>query len=340
MSKIAHSFAEMAQYLNLAELPADSAEQINQAPEPEPQVEPTGEIAELLAQLQSASATLATVIRRDQESKALALTELDRYEALLAQCAQAEAAADRACRIAADAEAIAADAFAEEAREAAQQVSMVATEAESQARQLLQATREEADSLAAHLDLDQLRAERQRQNERAAEAERARRLSDALRRAQAAFEAGQFEEARAVLGPAGNENPDSAELASLLDSIAQGELAVKAERTEDVLHQALFEYRQDAASALARLEALDVDGLPEALAKQVFGGWARVCAWRCRELGFEPLRFAPFPGRGAVIAREEPDAPYTVFSALGMGSRWSKGSTAGDSAVQRSRPLP
>mgnify|MGYP001236564503 CR=1 FL=1 len=340
MSKIAHSFAEMAQYLNLAELSAGPAEQINEPFETEPRVEPTGELAELLAQLQSAGATLATVILRDQESKALALTELDRYEALLAQCRQAEAAAERACRIAADAEAIAANAFAEEAREAAQQVNTVATEAENQARQLLQATREEADSLAEHLDLDRLRAERQRQNERAAESERARRLSDALRRARAALDAGRFEEAKAVLGPAGNENPDSAEIASLLDSIAQGELAVKAAQTEDVLHQALFEYRQDAASALARLEALDVDGLPEALAKQVFGGWARVCAWRCKELGLEPLRFAPFPGRGAVIAREEADAPHTVFSALGMGPRWSKGSTVSDSAVQRSRPLP
>jgi hypothetical protein len=340
MSKIAHSFAEMAQYLNLAELSPGPAEQINDDPEPEPQVEPTGELAELLAQLQSAGATLATVIRRDQESKALALTELDRYEALLAQCAQAEAAAERAHRIAADAETIAANAFADEARDAALQVARVAAEAESQAAQLLQATREEADQLAEHLDLDRLRVERQRQNERAAEVERTRRLSDALRRARAALDAGRFEEAKAVLGPAGNENPDNADVASLLDSIAQGELTVKAEQTEDVLHQALFEFRQDAASALARLEALDVDGLPEPLARQVFGGWARVCAWRCRELGLEPLRFAPFPGRGAVIARESSEAPYTVFSALGMGLRWSNGSPVSDSAVERSRPLP
>jgi hypothetical protein len=330
----------MAQYLDLTDLSAGPAGQINDPPEPELLVEPRGELADLLAQLQSASATLATVIRRDQESKALALTELDRYEALLAQCAQAEAAAERARRIAAEADAIAANAFAEEAQEAAQQVTAVATEAERQARQLLQATREEADEIGEHLDVERLRAERQRQNERAAETERARRLSDALRRARAAFEAGRFEEARAVLGPAGNENPDNAGIASLLDSIAQAELTVKAEQTEDTLHQALFEFRQDAASALARLEGLDVDGLPEPLAKQVFGGWARVCAWRCRELGLEPLRFAPFPGRGAVIARESADAPYTVFSALGMGPRWSKGSMVSDSAVDRSRPLP
>jgi hypothetical protein len=55
---------------------------------------------------------------------------------------------------------------------------------------------------------------------------------------------------------------------------------------------------------VARLEAIDVDGLPEDVARQVFGEWARTCARLCRERGIaEPLRYAPDPGRGAVIAR-------------------------------------
>lgn len=91
---------------------------------------------------------------------------------------------------------------------------------------------------------------------------------------------------------------------------------------------------------MGRLAALDVDGLPDPLSRQVFGEWARACARLCRERGLvEPLRYAPDPGRGAVIARESPDGSYVVVSALGMGPGWQVGSVVAERQVRRARPL-
>ena len=54
---------------------------------------------------------------------------------------------------------------------------------------------------------------------------------------------------------------------------------------EEALWAARREYRRDPEAAVARLETLDVDGLPEDVARQVFGEWARTCARLCRERG-------------------------------------------------------
>jgi hypothetical protein len=141
------------------------------------------------------------------------------------------------------------------------------------------------------------------------------------------------------LGPAANEYPDNAEVARLRQIITQRELAVKVAAAEEALWAARREHRREPAQAVARFEALDVDGLPFALAGQVFGEWARACARLCRERGIaEPLRYAPVPGRGAVIARDGGGA-YTVISALGMGAQWRAGNAIGERQARRARPL-
>lgn len=79
---------------------------------------------------------------------------------------------------------------------------------------------------------------------------------------------------------------------------------------------------------------------PSLIPSAPFGEWARACARLCRERGLsEPLRYAPDPGRGAVIAREEPDGAYAVLSALGMGPGWETGRPVGAGQVRRARPL-
>jgi hypothetical protein len=122
--------------------------------------------------------------------------------------------------------------------------------------------------------------------------------------------------------------------------MAQRVRIVKSAAAEDALWAARREWRSDPAGAVARLETLDVGDLPDPLARQVFGTWAQACGRLCRERGLaEPLRYAPDPGRGAVLAREGPDAPYTVVSALGMVAGWQPGSAVGERQVRRARPL-
>jgi hypothetical protein len=183
-------------------------------------------------------------------------------------------------------------------------------------------------------------AEAEAEKAKAAEAERAGRLSGALAQAREALEFGRYEEAKAVLGAAANEFPGNAEIASLLSNIAQRERIVKVDEAEDALWDARRAWRRDPAAAVARLEALDTGSLPEPLARQVFGAWAQACARLCHERGLaEPLRYAPDPGRGAVIAREQPGSPYTVVSALGLGAGWRPGSPVAERQARRARPL-
>ena len=135
------------------------------------------------------------------------------------------------------------------------------------------------------------------------------------------------------------EDPVDAQVASLLDRIAQAEIEVKAEQAEDALWDARRSYHKDPDAALTRLEALDVDGLSEELGGQVFGQWARTAARVCRERDiYEPLRYTPGLGRGAVLIRHESGA-YQVVSALGMGSRWLPGTLVGERYGRWSRPL-
>src|SRR5262249_12232454 len=151
-------------------------------------------------------------------------------------------------------------------------VAGMATRAEAVAAGYVDQWRQRAEHLAAQLDLERLLAERRRQETagkaRAAAAERAGRLSGALAPAPAAAEAGRTEEAREVLGSAASESPDHPEVASLTEMIAQRERAVKVAAAEEVLWTVRRAYRRDPAAAVARLEAVDAEGLPEPLARE------------------------------------------------------------------------
>lgn len=344
-SIVVKSFAELAEVLKLDELPEGPCDDTtNTAAAERDQARATTNLESLLAELEEAGASLAAIAHRDREARETALRDLGQYDALMAQQREAEQARDRAHQVRTEAERLALAAFTKEARTAAAHAADVAARTESAAEQLAEQRREEAERLAAQLDLERLLAERRRQEEaekaKAAEAERARRLSGALAGARVALEAGRFEEAKGLLGTVISEFPDNPEVISLNSMIAQRELDVKLSGVEETLWMARREYRRDPSAVLARLEALDVEGLPDALSRQLFGEWARACSRLCRERGIEePLRYAPDPGRGAVIARESPGGSYVVVSALGMGGSWRAGLVVGDRQVRRARPL-
>jgi hypothetical protein len=204
--------------------------------------------------------------------------------------------------------------------------------------------RAELEQLAAELDLERLLAERRRQEEvdaaRAAEAERAGRLSGALAEASEALQSGRIEEAKALAGFVCTEDPDNADAASLFTMIAQREMAVKTIAADEALWAVRRDLRRTPAEAVARLEAVDVEGLPSSLAAQVFGEWAPAASRLCRERGIaEPLRYAPDPGRGAIVARDASRGEYVVVTALGMGPAWTVGTVVGERQVRRARPL-
>lgn len=342
---ILSSFAELADVLDLTELPdvPTAGDAVMTAPIADVSHFPS-DLHDLQIQLQTASGTLAAIARHDQEARAVALRGLERYDEIVAHLHEAEQAHEQARQVRQEAERLAGSAFAAEARSEAGRVAAIAAEAEQVSNRAVAEWQREVEALAAHLDLEHLLAERRRQEEaekaQAAEAERARRLVGALTRARAALEAGRFEEATELLETAANENPGNPQIASLTFIIAQRALAVKVDAVETALWEARRVFRRDATGAVARLETLDIDGVPEPLTRQVFGEWARASARLCRERGVvEPLRYAPDPGRGAVIAREHPGGSYLVVSAVGMGPSWKTGAVVDERQVRRARPL-
>jgi hypothetical protein len=351
---VVKSFADLPQLLSLDDLPPgpDEASEEPASPPAIPdgsieavaESEATIDLGDLLAELEAASVTLAAVARQDAETRSLALRDLERYDVLAATLYQAEQAHDRARELHGRAMSLADQAFASEARDAAVRVAAVAERSLTVAARLVTERRDELVRLTAQVDLERLLAERQRQQEaetaRAAEAERARRLSGALAEASEALHAGRIEEAKALAGHVCSEEPDNVEAASLLTIIAQREVAVKTIAADEVLWAVRRELRRDPAEAVARLETLDVDGLPMMLAAQVFGEWARAGSRLCRERGTaQPLRYAPDPGRGAIIARDSSRGEYVVVSALGMGPSWKVGTVVSERQVRRARPL-
>ena len=344
-SIVVKSFAELAELIELDDLPAESITGAGESlTESESLVDTVVDLGVLLAELQAASATLTSFAHQDEEAREVALRDLEQYEGFVAQEREGKEAAERARQLREQAKVLIKTAFTEAARAAATRVDEIAAQTEMAAAELAKERREAAECLATRIDVERLLDERHRQEaaekEKVAEAKRARRLSEALAEVQMALQAGRVEEAKELLESVASDYPDSSEIASLREMIVQRELSVKLNAAEEALWEVRRNLRRDAEAAVAHLEDLDVAGLPEALAKQVFGEWARACSRLCRERGFTaPLRYSPDLGRGAVIARESSDACYTVVSALGMEPSWTPGSVVGERQIRRARPL-
>lgn len=351
---VLRSFAELAQLLDdlppeeepragseagIAEVPADEP-----APPdvPEAAASAVG-IDALLAELQAASAALLSAAARDQEARTAALGYLEAYDALVSRQRDAEEALQRAQQVRRDADVLAGTAFTDEARAAATAVAQMAARAEAGASQLVTQRQEEADRLLAEPALRRLLEERRqaevRKDAEAAEAERARRLQEGLAAIQAVLAAGRLQEAEAMLGPLAKDHPDSADVASLQDIIRRRTQAVKIGNAEEALQAARRVYRQTPDEAVARLEGLDLQDLPQELLHQIKGVWAAACARLCqvRGVGAPLLRYLPAPAHGLVVAREA-EGCYRVVSALGARD-WSTGSPVPETFLRQARPL-
>ncbi len=297
----------------------------------------------LLAELQAAGAALTSATERDREARSAALGQLDGYDALVDRQREAEEALSRARQVRRDAEALAAAAFTEEARVAADAVARTVAEAEAGVSRLAAQRREDAERMATQPVLQRLLEERRRAEEHkdtaAAEAERARRLQDGLAAVQAVLAAGQFQEAGAMLGPLAKDHPDSADVPSLRDIIRRRAQAVKVSAAEEALRTARRTYRQAPAEAVARLQDLDIRDLPEDLLRQIKGIWAAACARLCHVRGVTAplLRYLPAPAHGLVVAREQ-EGCYRVVGALGAHD-WTAGSLVPETFLRQARPL-
>lgn len=344
MSKhvVLKSFAELALALRLEALPDEPM-----PGRPCEMVErgngvPTVDIDHLMRDLEAACGDFQTAVREDEAARAEALQDLERYDALVAALRQAEAAWERAAHLQADAERLAHEAFTGAAREAAQRAVSTAEYAASVTAALIAERQAAIEQMASHLDLARLLAERQRQQEALRQqteaAARDERTRDLVVAVQQAIAEGRLEAALALLANA--KDFESPELTWLRDQVTERICIGRTWAAEQALRLARRTRRHDPAQAVHALETLKVDLLPEALARQVFGEWARACLNLCRERGIEaPLRYAPQLGRGAVLAWDEAQQTHVVVSALGLGPEWAAGQRVDDDVARHARSL-
>jgi hypothetical protein len=212
--------------------------------------------------------------------------------------------------------------------------------------QLLAERTRAADELASRPHLTRVLDERRRREREQAEAaqrledERAARLSSGIAAARQAHHEGRLDDARAILAPLARDFPTNQEIQSVLDAVRWHAQHLRTAPAEEALRDVVRRpYRDDPEAAVGRLAAVDMQELPEDLARRVFGVWSSHCLKLVRRLGMhDPRRYSPATSRGVVFARRTPDGPCEVVSALGLpGCRSARSSRRSASSTPRAR---
>jgi hypothetical protein len=302
-------------------------------------------LADVLAQLARMSDGLEAMTRDDARVRDEAALELARYEALAAETNDAERSLAEARRVRAAAESLAAEAFSDETRRASHQHAAHCRALELACLELLAARRRSTHELASSPSIARMLTERQRRADERAEADRVARqgrvarLADGLAAVDAALSANELDLANERIRALTSEFLDDADVRRRLDVVRWRQHNRLVAPAEDALRDlARRHYRDDSEAALKRLANIQTDGLPEDLARRVFGIWSNIC-WRVVQLrGWtDPRRDSRATSRGAIWART-PGGAYEVVSSLG-DPHWRAGDTVADGVADRAPVL-
>lgn len=284
-------------------------------------------IGTLLADAQGALAEFAAVIeadraRRSEAEVALAhwhrlRVELDRVGRIAAQTHEASAQADELAR----------NGFAagdrHQARSVAEHMGRLATRAEAHAAVL----RREADALAERDDIKRLLAEERNQ-------EQEMEMRERLTLAREHLDHARHEEARRLLTSLDKSISSVPDLVQTFETLRNRAEAVKVQVAEEALREARRCHRREPVAALDLLEPIDLEGLPEELARHLYGLWLTTC----RRIGLlAAVHYRTGFGRGAVLMPTA-DGQYEVVSAIGL-RRWQRGRRFAPQALRGARPL-
>ena len=340
---VLNSLADLAQFRGL--VVSQETETLDPAPAPTDPlpVSPTPprdgvDVDGLAATLAGAMREFAALAQADALARQQAGADLDAYRRLEDTAHRLERVVTDAEDAARQAENLMTAALDRDCRGGAEQVRTVALTVASTARDRMTATRVEVDRLSARPHVQRLLEEGRRAAqvaERAAEERRKEeRLQRGLEDAQALLAEGKENEARRLLGDLAKEHPNSPELASVTDTLDRRARAVKSAAAERALRQARSLARRAPADALALLGSLDLDSVPDTLARQVYGCWLAACR---RVAGEDAHHYSPRFGHGAVLLPTE-DGRLEVVAAIGL-PEWTSGRRFARAALRGARPL-
>jgi len=302
----------------------------------EPTVEP--DLDELAEVASRAAKELRELAAADAQARRTAEEALTRYRRLQDDSVRLERAAGEVEAVARRASELSKQGFAPDCRARAEEIATAAAAVATAACNRLTAVKAETAALAQREDVARLLAEERAQAEAARreeeERQREAQVMDGIVRAEALVREQNFDEALGLLGSLRKIDPSSPRVTSSIDKIRRRVWAVKTARAEEALRQARRIYRRQPREAIALLEPLDLTGVPETLARQVYGCWLQAC----RRLGLDQaVHYAPAFGRGAVLAPTTDDR-LEVISAIGL-PRWPAGRRLSRAALKGARPL-
>jgi hypothetical protein len=297
----------------------------------------TFDVAALIETLRASAQELDGLAKADAIARRHAEEALARYRRLTGDATRLQRIALEAQGVADQASVLAELAFSPECQVGAARIAHAAAMVASDASDRLTAVTDEANNLARRDDVARLLAEeRQREEATQREAEkreREARLSEALAEADALARAGNFDEARRMLGCLMTEHPNSPNLASCTDNVRRREWAVKTSMAEHALRSARRN-RRDPKAAIALLEPLDLSCVPDALARQIYGCWIQACHRLCTD---NTLIYSVGFCKGAVLVLTH-NNQLEVVSAIGL-PRWQAGRRFSRVALKGARPL-
>ncbi len=284
-------------------------------------------IGTLVADAQAALADFASVIEADRARRGAAQAGLAQWRCIRDELDRVGRVAGQTRDAAARAEELARSGFAEsdrhQARSVAEHMGRLATRADAHAAVL----RRDADALAEREDIKRLLDEEQSK-------EREMEMRETLTLAEEHLDHARHEEARRLLTSLEKNISGVPDLKDTFETLRNRAEVVKVQMAEEALRGARRCHRREPVAALDLLEPIDLEGLPEELARHLYGLWLTAC----RRIGLlAAVHYRTGFGRGAVLMPTA-DGQYEVVSAIGL-RRWERGRRFAPQALRGARPL-
>ena len=286
--------------------------------------EEIGEIAEAAAE---ALGELRALVARDAERRREAEQGLGRLREVRGEAARLREVASELGEAARRADGLARSAFEPAARQRARDVAAEAMRLGTRAEAHAAAREREAAALAGRPDVARLLEEEEAREEET-------RMRSELELAGEHLNGGRVGEARRLLVSVEKKISSQPDLEQTFVTLRRREQDVNTRAAEDALAGARRLHRREPARAIELLEAAWTDGLPEELARHLYGCWLAAC----RRLGLlAAIHYRAGSLRGAVLIPSA-DGRWEVVSALGL-RRWERGRRFAPRALRGARPL-
>ena len=285
------------------------------------------EIGKLAGAARRTLGELQELLARDGERRQEAEQGLGRLRAVQGEAARLRRVASELGEAAGRAGVLARSAFEPAAGQRAEGVAATAQRLVNQAEAHAAVLEREAAELADRGDIARLLAEEQAQDEEV-------RMRGELELAGDHLDGGRIGEARRLLSSMEETISSVPDLEQTFATLRRREQAVKTRAAEAALREARRLYRREPVRAIELLEAVELNGLPDELARHVYGCWLTAC----RRLDLlAAIHYRAGFGRGAVLIPTA-DGGWEVVSALGL-RRWERGRRFAPQALRGARPL-